>query len=161
MAATHPPAASAISSEALLQHWQGHRRLTRRFIQAFPENEFFKYSVGGMRPFADLVMEFVGMGAPMLQGLATEAWNYVETPSPKSRADALRIWDEKTAEINRLWQELPADAFQKTHLAFGQWEGKGYDLILYVIDNEIHHRAQASVYLRSLGIEPPAFPDRS
>ena len=145
----------------MLQHWQGHRRLTRRFIQAFPENEFFKYSVGGMRPFADLVMEFVGMGAPMLQGLATGTWNYVETATPKNRADALRIWDEKTGEINRLWGQLPAEAFQKSHLAFGQWEGKGHDLILYVIDNEIHHRAQASVYLRSLGIEPPAFPDRS
>ena len=34
-------------------------------------------------------------------------------------------------------------------------------LLLYVIENEIHHRGQGYVYLRSLGIEPPAFWDRS
>jgi uncharacterized damage-inducible protein DinB len=151
----------AVSSEALLQHWQGHRRLTRRFIQAFPENEFFQYSIGGMRPFADLVMEFVGMGAPTLKGLATGTWDYEAAAKPRTRAEALRIWDEKTDEINQLWRDVPATAFEQSHLAFGQWEGKGHDLLLYVIDNEIHHRAQASVYLRSLGIEPPSFPDRS
>jgi uncharacterized damage-inducible protein DinB len=29
--------------------------------------------------------------------------------------------------------------------------------LLYVVDNEIHHRAQGYVYLRALGIEPPLF----
>jgi uncharacterized damage-inducible protein DinB len=33
--------------------------------------------------------------------------------------------------------------------------------MLYWIDNEIHHRGQGYVYLRALGIEPPAFYDRS
>ncbi|WP_448635563.1 hypothetical protein [Pedobacter panaciterrae] len=41
-----------INSNALLDHWQGHRRLTRRVIEAFPEDKLFNYSVGGMRPFA-------------------------------------------------------------------------------------------------------------
>jgi uncharacterized damage-inducible protein DinB len=34
-------------------------------------------------------------------------------------------------------------------------------MIRYAIDNEVHHRGQGYVYLRSLGIEPPAFYDRS
>ena len=34
-------------------------------------------------------------------------------------------------------------------------------LVMYAVDNEIHHRGQGMVYLRALGIEPPAFPDRS
>jgi uncharacterized damage-inducible protein DinB len=45
--------------------------------------------------------------------------------------------------------------------AFGQWEGPGVGTVLYGIDNEIHHRGQAYVYLRALGIEPPPFYDRS
>lgn len=32
--------------------------------------------------------------------------------------------------------------------------------LLYMIDNEVHHRAQGFVYLRALGIEPPAFYER-
>ena len=35
-----------------------------------------------------------------------------------------------------------------------------YGLLLYWIDNEIHHRGQGYVYLRALGIEPPAFWER-
>jgi uncharacterized damage-inducible protein DinB len=35
-----------------------------------------------------------------------------------------------------------------------------YDLLLYVIDNEVHHRGQGYVYLRALGITPPPFYER-
>ena len=45
-------AAVAIPTAALLDHWQGHRRVTRRVIEAFPEDALFNYSIGGMRPFA-------------------------------------------------------------------------------------------------------------
>jgi uncharacterized damage-inducible protein DinB len=41
--------------------------------------------------------------------------------------------------------------------AFGQYTMKGHDLVLYIVDNEIHHRGQGYVYLRALGIEPPPF----
>ena len=53
-----------ISPNDLLEHWQGHRRLTRRTIEAFPEKELFTYSVAGMRPFADLVIEMLDMALP-------------------------------------------------------------------------------------------------
>jgi uncharacterized damage-inducible protein DinB len=35
-----------------------------------------------------------------------------------------------------------------------------YELIAYVIDNEIHHRGQGYVYLRALGIAPHPFYER-
>jgi uncharacterized damage-inducible protein DinB len=40
------------------------------------------------------------------------------------------------------------------------WAGKVHWILLYIIDNEIHHRGQGYVYLRSLGIEPPHFWER-
>src|SRR5687768_16387169 len=43
-----------ISPEQLLKHWQGHRGVTRKTIEAFPEDKLYDYSVGGMRPFAAL-----------------------------------------------------------------------------------------------------------
>ena len=45
------PSAVVITPEALLEHWEGHRRLTRRVIEAFPEDQLFSFSVGSMRPF--------------------------------------------------------------------------------------------------------------
>jgi uncharacterized damage-inducible protein DinB len=44
--------------------------------------------------------------------------------------------------------------------SFGQYTGFGYWQILYIIDNEVHHRGQAYVYLRALGVEPPPFWER-
>ena len=64
-------------------------------------------------------------------------------------------------QLNELGPQIPPHMFQEHDKAFGQWEGTGYFFIFYWIDNEIHHRGQAYVYLRTLGIEPPAFWDRS
>ena len=33
-----------ITPEALLKHWEGHRRLTRRVIDAFPEDQLFTFT---------------------------------------------------------------------------------------------------------------------
>jgi uncharacterized damage-inducible protein DinB len=157
-----PTSASAmlITPEQFLQHWQGHRGLTRRVIDAFPEDKLFTYSVGGMRPFSGLAMEFIGMAVPTLKGVITREWASYSSPEAKTKADILRLWDEATGEINRLWPTIPPGRFQETDKAFGQWEMPIYGLLLYIVDNEIHHRGQGYVYLRSLGIEPPPFYER-
>ena len=109
-----------MSADALLAHWQGHRRLTRRVIDAFPEDQLFTFAVGGMRPFGSMAMEMLAMGPPMLRGVLS---------------------GERTT-------------------VFGQYTDALHNLILYVVDNEIHHRGQGYVYLRALGIEPPPFYER-
>jgi uncharacterized damage-inducible protein DinB len=150
-----------ISPEALLAHWQGHRRLTRKMIEAFPEDKLFTYSVGGMRPFADLVYEFLGMAVPGVSGIATGKWQpWVDAKKVTSKEDLLGLWDQATDEINHAWSTIPPHRFQEEDVAFGQWPGTGISFLFYFIDNEIHHRGQAYVYLRSLGVEPPAFWDR-
>ena len=65
---------SFISPEALLKHWQGHRRLTRRVIEAFPEDSFTTYSVGGMRPFSELALEMIEMASPGIKGFVSGDW---------------------------------------------------------------------------------------
>ena len=153
---------NAISSDALLKSWQGHRRLTRRVIEAFPEEELFEYSIGGMRPFGVMVLEIISMGVPSLEGIITGEWNQWDDPDSKPAKDeVLRIWDENTEKIDTLFSQITEEKFEVTVNAFSQWEMPVYDLLLYVIDNEIHHRGQGYVYLRSLGIEPPFFYDRS
>lgn len=152
---------SFISPQGLLAHWQGHRRLTRRVIDAFPEDKLFSFSVGGMRPFGALAMEMVTMAAPMVRGALTGDWDASSSRDPRPKADVLRLWDEGTEQLNTLWPQLPPERFAETLTAFGQYPGVLHDLILYVIDNEVHHRGQGYVYLRAMGIEPPAFYDRS
>ena len=156
---TDRPRSAFITPEAMLEHWQGHRRLTRRMIEAFPEDQLFTFSVGGMRPFGALALEMLGMGAPMVRGLVTKSWEYAPRKAD-DRAELLASWDDATRDIDDLWGQIPAERFHETVTAFGQYTGPVYDLLLYVIDNEIHHRGQGYVYMRALGVEPPPFYER-
>ncbi|HYG20449.1 MAG TPA: DinB family protein [Ohtaekwangia sp.] len=154
-----------LTQEAFLQEWLGHRRLTRKVIEAFPEDKLFSFSVGGMRTFAALAMEIIRMGAPGLRGIVTRKWQTMEEveqeyPTPPTKKDLLDLWDQTTAAIVELWPQISAERLQETDKVFGLYEGKVYWSILYFVDNEIHHRAQGFVYLRALGIEPPPFWDR-
>lgn len=152
------------SSASILNHWQGHRRLTRLVIEAFPEEELFNYAIGGMRPFAVMVHEMISIADAGIQDL----FHNTSTPLAElshhsgkclacTKEEVLNLWDDVTHKIDTLWPLVPQQRFHEMMLAFGKFEGITSDLVLYWIDNEIHHRGQGYVYLRSLEIEPPAF----
>ncbi|ACT92506.1 DinB family protein [Dyadobacter fermentans] len=155
-----------ISADALLEHWQGHRRLSRKVIEAFPEDQFYTFSIGGMRTYAELTMEMIGLAAPGIRGIAFGDWTFSEpvldysTPAPATKPEVLNLWDLITEYINNVWPQIPPQRFQEVEAAFGMYEDKIVGTVQYLIDNEIHHRAQGYVYLRALGVEPPAFWDR-
>lgn len=159
--------ASVITPEELLEHWQGHRALTRKVIEAFPENDLFNFSVGGMRPFYALAMEMIDLAYHGLKGVTANEWkeiselpHYNNDKPVNTKEDLLQLWDSITQEIDRLWMGISLEHFHYTTLAFGQYEGTVFSVILYWIDNEIHHRGQGYVYLRALGITPPPFWER-
>ena len=155
-------AAQVITPEDLLNHWQGHRALTRRVIEAFPEKDFFEFSIAGMRPFAKLADELLAIAVPGLKGIVTKESKPFTEDSEKLifKAQYLEKWDEATAEINEYWQKLSIEDFNETFNLFGQYEFPVIQNILYFIDNEVHHRGQGYVYLRALNIEPPFFWER-
>jgi uncharacterized damage-inducible protein DinB len=96
-----------------------------------------------------------------LQGIATEQWQkWADAEKVSTKQALLALWDESTDGINKIWATIPAERWNEQTIAFGQWPGTCTSILFYSIDNEIHHRGQAYVYLRSLGIEPPAFWDR-
>jgi uncharacterized damage-inducible protein DinB len=161
-AASAPSApASFITPDGLLQHWQGHRRLTRRLIEAYPEDQLQTFAIGGMRPFGALAWELVTMAEPTVRGLVTGEWGEGEWTKPTpSREEILRRWDESTAQLDALFPQIPPQRFHEVVTAFGQWTMPANALLLYLIDNEIHHRGQGYVYLRALGVEPPHFWER-
>jgi uncharacterized damage-inducible protein DinB len=154
--------APVLTLDQLLEHWLGHRRVTRRTIEAFPDDEAFTtFSVGGMRPFAVLVNEFLQMAVPTLTGIVSGEWPAESQDPPATREEALQRWDADTERIEALWPQIPEGRFQETDTAFGQWTMPIWALLFYIVDNEIHHRSQGYVYLRALEVEPPQFPDRS
>lgn len=153
-----------MSTEELLDHWQGHRKLTRQVIEVFPEKDFFSFSIGGMRPFSEMVIELIGIASEGMRGLLINDWESLEVTSnwewPTDKAGMLQVWDEVSGQINSQWRKIPDSRHQGTIVTFGEYKSPAYEAIMYWIDNEIHHRAQAYVYLRALGIKPPGFWER-
>ena len=151
-----------ISASELLEHWQGHRKLTRRVIEFFPEKELFEFSIGGMRTFSALAVELLAIAAPGLKEIVTgiNIPFQESTENFKTKAQLLAHWDDSTEEINKYWDLLSPEKFHETNNLFGQYNFPVIQNILYFIDNEIHHRGQGYVYLRALGIEPPFFWER-
>ncbi len=150
-----------ISSEALLEMWQGNRRLTRRVIEAFPEKELFEFSIGGMRTFAALAKELLAIGVPGLNEMVGgDIKPLDEDLDVHSKAELLKLWDESTEGINMLWSRLAPERFAESVNLFGQYQGTVLSSIIYFIENEIHHRGQGYVYLRALDIQPPFFWER-
>jgi len=159
--ATETAPVNVVTADALLKSWQGHRRLTRRVIDAFPEEKLFQFSVGGMRPFSEMAWEFIRMAVPIVDGVATGKWEeFNKGEKPTTKSEILRLWDEQAAALDKKFPEIPPHRFYEVDKAFGQWEMPGIITIQYAIDNEIHHRGQGYVYLRALGIEPPPFWER-
>ncbi len=157
-----PQVASVLTPNELLKHWQGHRALTRRVIEAFPEKEFFEFSIGGMRTFAEMSMELLGIAAPGIREIASKKSGELKEhfEHGNKKANILKAWDEATEEINKTWSQVTPERFQEEATLFGQYHGTGISHIFYFIDNEIHHRGQGYVYLRALGVTPPFFWER-
>lgn len=159
------PRKSFLTPDALLAHWQGHQRLTRRTLEAFPEDKLFSFTPAApMRPFGALVLEVIHMVEPTLVGLLTDTWRSpdFETLQQQTfgKTELLGMWDQMAARLTELWPQISEARFHEVVTAYGMWTQPTSGLILYLIDNEVHHRAQGFVYLRLLGTPPPAFYER-
>jgi hypothetical protein len=112
---------NVVTADTLLKNWQGHRRLTRRVIEAFPEDKLFQFSVGGMRPFADMAWEFIRMAVPIVDGVSTGEWKEFKGAKPSTKGELLGLWDTQTAELDAKFPKIPPHRFGEVDKAFGQW----------------------------------------
>ncbi len=152
-----------LTASQLLRWWTGHRQLTRRVLEAFPDEEFSTFSIGGMRTAADMAHELLQLGGALAHGIATGEWpdEYQSENPITDKTEMLAAWDADLERISRAVPGISDDSFGSEHNAYGLFKSSGINQLLYSIDNEAHHRGQMYVYLRALGIEPPAFYKRS
>lgn len=148
----------------LLEILEGNRRLTIRTLQAFSEADLFTYRpVPEMRPFAEMVVEILGMEDGYLRGIATGEWTYDAEPFKTITTTAGLV--EACAAVRRqtleLWPKLTAERLAQVEQdPFWGGAQSHFERLLYALENEIHHRGQGYVYLRLRGVEPPAFWER-
>jgi hypothetical protein len=49
-----------LTPDALLSHWMGHRRLSRRTLELCPDDQLFSFGIGGMCLFGKLALGMLG-----------------------------------------------------------------------------------------------------
>ncbi len=153
------PEPAVLTKSDLLRHWQSHRGLTRRTIDAFPADALFDFRPAlPMRAFGPMVFELIEIMKPTLAGLEGQGWTTErERLDIDDKDELLAAWDAAGEHLEAAWARIPAARFSEEESVYGFPERPLVHLVLYLIDNEIHHRGQGYVYLRKLGIEPPSF----
>lgn len=155
--------AAFLMPDALLHHWQGHRRLTRRTIDRFPDDQIFTFAPApSLRSFGEMMSEVVLMIEPTVRGLTSGKWHFSAPAEIADKPHLLAAWEKADHILAAQWHSVGAARFQDNDatVSSGLPPQPNTDFVLYQIDNEIHHRAQGFIYLRLLGIEPPPFHER-
>lgn len=159
---TNAEVVAALTPALFLRHWLGHRRLTRRTIQQFPDAELFAHRAPKMRPFGAIVHELNTFVPLAVRGAATGEWSWPDgaDTEPTTKEELLRAFDDATRVLEEHLPGISSDRFLEVDQPIGSREEPVISTLLYFLDNEVHHRGQGFVYLRELGIEPPAFYQR-
>jgi hypothetical protein len=105
---------TALDGDGLLSHWLGHRRLTRRTIEAFPEDALFTYHAPNMRSFGAMIHEVDTYLPVVLQGAAEGSWRWPReyaSSTPADKADLLAAFDVATADLETYLPRIPTERF--------------------------------------------------
>ena len=117
---TADPRAPAVSipTAALLDHWQGHRRVTGASSRRFPRRRSSTYSIGGMRPFAAMTFEMISMAGAGIRGIATGIWDtgvccITRRPGAGDHERAASPVGRRPRQIEH-WPQIPAARFEES-----------------------------------------------
>lgn len=151
----------AISRDEFMEVLEGNRRLTIRTIEAFPEDQLFQYKpVESLRPFSQMAIEILIVERAYTRGIALDEWEFSNPfEEISTKEDLLTAYEDVREETRRLWSAITEEklATEKDDPFFGLGSQSHMERLQYALENEIHHRGQGYIYLRLLGIEPPAF----
>lgn len=152
-----------VSKDKWFENWEGNWRLTVRTVEAFPEDELFGYTpIEPLRPFSAMVKEILNIERGYMRGIALDEWEFSDPLADISTKEALlKACEDVHEETRKLWDRVTEErlATVEKDPFFGP-SMSHFERLLYALENEIHHRGQGFVYLRMLGIEPPAFYNR-
>ncbi len=143
--------------QTLFKHWQSHRAITRATLVLFPEDQLYSFQPAApMRSFGDLINEINSMIPSTLCGAENNDFSWAGLGSQTSKAALLETWDANTVLIDEAFKRIPETRWTEVVTAWNFTQPMS-DFIKYLLENEIHHRAQGYVYLRLLKLEPPFF----
>ena len=149
-----PQTATASAAGEYAKHFEALSKLSVAVAQAMPPEKY------GFRPHPDS-MDF----GQLISHIATTNFQFCAglkdsptpaLPSPTDKADTVRFLSDSFDYCSGIIASLNEDQLTKAHNSpDGNLPGREVLLAMYI--HVAHHRGQAEIYLRDVGIKPPAY----
>jgi uncharacterized damage-inducible protein DinB len=159
MTETHAPAAGEIAD--LKEHLNRYRGVTLQTLEWVPDEKLGWKPQEGLRSFAEHFIHIAQVESYHIRGLLAGDWNlerYFTRPPVLSREVLQAELERSRAHTNASLDALdPARMGTKVTVPNVPVDWTLRSWLWYVVEHEIHHKAQLALYLRQIGVVPPFF----
>ena len=145
----------------LREHMERYRSVTLQTLDLTPDEKFPWRPLGGMRTFGEQFLHIAQTEDFYVRGLFENDWDMKRFARPSAEITRRMVRDKfaeaRSFTLERL-NHLDAKRLDLLVTVPGipvPWPLRGW--LWYVVEHEVHHKAQLALYLRELKITPPFF----
>lgn len=164
MATSPAPAADELST--LREHLSRYRQVTLATLALVPDEKLDWRPGDNLRSFAEQLLHIAQVEDFYLHGLVDGDWDFARLAKP-TPSDTRQSLDKRLRESQEMAQQKlsalhPSRLDQPVDVPDGQggripvdWPLRGW--LWFLVEHEVHHKAQLALYLRRVGVTPPFF----
>ena len=156
--------------QQLVKYWENVRAVTLEYLDAYPPDRLDFRPVDSVFTARDQFQHLIASETMFVRGWLDDIWEFPWKDGKWCAVDLVDDGFENLDGIKHYYTQvherglgflrgLPPEGGSQvlqTHMGALSIDA----MVLYAIDEEIHHRAQIAIYLRLLGIQPPFFGQR-
>jgi uncharacterized damage-inducible protein DinB len=145
----------------LREHLERFRSVTLQTLEWVPEDRLGWSPKEGLRNFAENFLHMARVEEYYARGLLTGQWDmerYFARPAALTR-EALRqvLQETRTVTLTGLENLDPARLDERVTVPDVPVDWTLRSWLWYLVEHEVHHKAQLALYLREVGVVPPFF----
>lgn len=145
----------------LREHLVRFRGVTLQTLEWIPEEKLGWAPREGLRTFGEHFLHIARTEEYYALGVMRGEWSmerYFSRPPSLNREALQRVFEETRAETLQALDSLDGSRLDETVTVPDipvQWTLRSW--LWYLVEHEVHHKAQLALYLREIGIVPPFF----
>jgi uncharacterized damage-inducible protein DinB len=143
------------------EHLERFREVTLQTLEWVSEGKLHFSPQEGLRPFDEHFLHIARTEEYHVRGLLLDDWSrerYFARPDPLTKDALRRVLNETRAvTLDALDHLDPARLDERVQVpeVSVDWTLRGW--LWYLVEHEVHHKAQLALYLRLVGVIPPFF----
>lgn len=144
----------------LLEHLDRNRAVTLEVLRLIPEGMINWRPSDGLRSFGQHLVHVAKTEEFYIHGLFEGSWNsynVVEGGRPGRDVIRKRLRESRWSTLKKLREANKRDLWTVPSVPNLPVQWPVISWLWYLVEHEVHHKAQIFIYLREIGIEPPFF----